>query len=76
VDVPGNSISYFVNDVSLGTTEATVTDIGGVWFKMDHGDINAFFNVDNVSVVVPESGTYALIAGMLGLTYVMVRRRR
>jgi hypothetical protein len=76
VDVSGNSISYFVNDVSLGTTEATVADIGGVWFKTDQGDNNAFFNIDNVSVVVPEPGAYALIAGMFGLSYVMVRRRR
>ena len=76
VDVSGNSISYFVNDVSLGTTEATVTDIGGVWFKMDQGDNNAFFNIDNVSVVVPEPSAYALIAGLLGLSYVMVRRRK
>ena len=76
VDVSGNSISYFVNDVSLGTTEATVTDIGGVWFKTDQGDNNAFFNIDNVSVVVPEPGTYALIAGLLGLSCVMVRRRK
>ena len=76
VDVDGNSISYFVNGVSLGTTEATVTDIGGVWFKMDQGDSNAYFKIDNVSVVVPEPGNYALIAGMLGLVSVMVRRRR
>jgi hypothetical protein len=76
VDVSGNSISYFVNDVSLGTTEATVTDIGGVWFKMDQGDNNAFFNVDNVSVVVPESSAYALIAGLMGLASVVIRRRR
>ncbi|MBL6838708.1 MAG: hypothetical protein ISQ75_06490 [Puniceicoccaceae bacterium] len=76
VNVPGNSISYFVNGVSLGTTEATVKDIGGVWFKMDQGDSNAYFNIDNVSVVVPEPGNYALIAGMLGLVSVMVRRRR
>lgn len=76
VNVPGNSISYFVNDVSLGTTLATQAEIGGVWFKMDQGDNNAFFNIDNVSVVVPEPGNYALIAGMLGLVSVMVRRRR
>lgn len=76
IDVDGNSISYFVNDALLGTTLATQADIGGVWFKMDQGDGNAYFKIDNVSVVVPEPGNYALIAGMLGLVSVMVRRRR
>jgi hypothetical protein len=76
VDVPGNSISYFVNDALLGTTLPTQAEIGGVWFKMDQGDSNAYFKIDNVSVVVPEPGNYALIAGMLGLVSVMVRRRR
>ena len=39
------------------------------------GPSTASFSVDNITVV-PELGTYALLAGMTGLVYVMLRRRR
>jgi hypothetical protein len=36
-----------------------------------------FPRLDNVNLsVIPEPGTYALMAGLLGLTSVMLRRRK
>lgn len=65
----------------FSTADASMTanvDFGGT----DNGltlrlEAAGDMNVDNFTVTqIPESGTYALIAGMLGLSYVMVRRRR
>jgi hypothetical protein len=39
--------------------------------------VNSALTVDNITVTtVPEPGTYALLGGLLALSYVMVRRRR
>jgi hypothetical protein len=54
-------------------------DIGGIWFKADSLSTaaHAGFLFDDIMVTaVPESASYALIAGALGLTCVMIRRRR
>jgi hypothetical protein len=71
------STIFSTADASMTTTfDFGVTDNGLELYLS-----NAFgtMNVDNLTVsqsVIPEPGTYALIAGMLGLSYVMVRRRR
>ena len=39
------------------------------------GGVSDTLDIDNINVV-PEPGTYALIGGMLALSYVMLRRRR
>lgn len=75
VDAPNERVTYYVDDQVVGSTDGPVTNIGGVWFKMDQGSDDAYFIIDDVSVVIPEPSAYALIAGLLGLSWVMVRRR-
>ena len=44
--------------------------------KQTNDENDELFGFDNVSVsVVPEPGSFALLAGMFGLTWVMLRRR-
>lgn len=49
---------------------ASTLDNGG------NGDAGAFWQSASITATVPEPGTYALFSGLLGLSYVMVRRRR
>jgi|GEM_PF-2124504 hypothetical protein len=53
-------------------------DIGGLWFKADSlpNSAHAGFLFDDITVTaVPESSSSALIAGVLGLACVVIRRR-
>ncbi len=69
---PGTSL------FTVGGTNQTVdfTDVIGVGFRMDHNGTNFRTRVGEFEVTaVPEPSTYALIAGMLTLGLIMVRRR-
>jgi hypothetical protein len=46
-------------------------------FGRDVGATAGTISIDNLSFTsVPEPGTYALLAGLTGLVFVMLRRRR
>jgi hypothetical protein len=56
---------------SVTVTDGASTLVNGVDYTLDYTtDTNITLNL------IPESGTYALIGGLLSLGYVMVRRRR
>jgi hypothetical protein len=84
---PSSTVTNFGVGVENTTyTDETITvsgiDVTGfdqlqVGFEFSHNGSSDFFNVDSFTVsAVPEPSAYALLSGMLGLTWVMLRRRR
>jgi hypothetical protein len=63
-------------DGGTGLTLASAGDnvlAGQYWLDYGSGSADAITFTYNV---IPEASSYALIAGLLGLTWVMVRRRK
>jgi hypothetical protein len=73
--------SDFTNTTNAGweaSTESFLYD-GYAGATITNADLSWDTNTDTVNLsftVIPEPGTYALIGGLLALSYVMVRRRR
>jgi len=67
----------FDNDLALASVAGgTFTEAAGLWSVNENGVDYQFAESTGLLTVVPEPGTYALLAGLTGLTYVMLRRRR
>lgn len=66
----------YTNEVAtLANLNVTGSNSLVVGFTYNHNGASDFFNVDSLTVV-PEPGTFALLAGMLGMVYVMLKRRQ
>ncbi|CAA6691589.1 MULTISPECIES: autotransporter-associated beta strand repeat-containing protein [unclassified Lentimonas] len=76
--VDGTFTETYGNTFAVDSTVGSFTDLGGdVWGIVENGVGYEFSELTGeLSVVVPEPSTYALLAGLLGLSYAMVRRRR
>jgi hypothetical protein len=66
---------FRVLGTAFSETDAT-TAIDEAYITSDVGALNVSTDGLYTVIAVPEPGSYALIAGMLGLAYAMVRRRR
>ncbi|MGZ0655729.1 PEP-CTERM sorting domain-containing protein [Coraliomargarita sp. W4R72] len=72
--ITGNGTGLSYSFVSDGTAEGVALTWTSTYAGAGATDV---FSVSNVAIdVVPEPGTYALLAGLTGLVFVMVRRRR
>lgn len=67
-------VTYTDEVVSISSLDVSAANTLVVGFEFSHNGSGDFFNVDSLTVV-PEPGTFSLIAGMLGFTWVMLRRR-
>ena len=77
------AINYVLFEAKGSITESTgilASNVATIRYVFPTQSLNGvqYKEIDIIGVVsvIPEPGTYALIAGMLGLSYVMVRRRR
>lgn len=73
-----NTVADGTYTLISGTIDwANVSNIGfGNAYDLGDGKLAYFQEGSLELVVVPEPGAYALLAGLLGLSYVMVRRRK
>ena len=71
------SAAYYVNDGLVNEATFTVNPtINYVALGRQNGTITGQMSNLSLTAAIPEPGTYALLAGALALTSVMVRRRR
>ncbi|MGZ0655730.1 PEP-CTERM sorting domain-containing protein [Coraliomargarita sp. W4R72] len=72
-----NASNIFRNSFGIETVAGGVfTENSEIWSLTQGGIGYEFAEATGVLTVIPESGTYALLAGLSGLVFVMLRRRK